>query len=1108
MTSASRPAGFKYNPGFADDNELRESFVVRKRELRLLLQIIVENSRSSNNRHILLIGPRGAGKTTLARRIAAEIRDDDRLNHAWLPISFGEESYTITSTGEFWLEAVYHLQETVHSDELAATHAVLRRVADEAALLDSALGALIEYAQAVGKRLILIVENLNSLLENQMSGDDAWSFRHALQNHPQIMLLATATASFDQIERDELALFEQFKVHHVGPLSATDCRKLWTHVANERLNNEQIRPIQILTGGNPRLIRVLAEFARDNVFANLLNNLAMMIDQYTDYFKSQLDLLPSSERKVFVAVLENWDPVQTSQVADTARVTVSQASAFLSRLERRGAITKSGRHWQASERLFNIYYLMRRRGTPSSRVHALVKFMTVYYAPDQLVKQVSELANQACDLKPSDRLDHYYAISSLMVQLAPGEQRQALAQWPSTFFQDPNLPSPLARLRATLENNAPPAKDRRRNPASSTSGLRDAVFKALANDDVEAASTAIEALRAETGDTADTLVIIAMFNSMQNNPKVAEAACEKVLTLEPEHAPAWMLLAGIYSASGRIQEGLVAARRFAELRPDVAHAWELLARVSLDAKLGSREVRPAFEKALALEPKSVPSLLGLADLAKSEGDARAAEVLLKRAVAVRPPNLAAFGEYSDFLTNAGRVDEAERLYRKMIRKFPTEARVWTRLAILVQADAERQEEARSLFEKSLTLAKDEAQVFFAAAEFYDNVGEYDTSEKHWQRALELDPMSSTLWLCYAAFAASNGRSSDAERAYLKAIEIEPDAGRPWEMLGSFLSEKSERQAEAENALREAIAKNPESCSPYHSLGALFERQGRYNEADAEYRRALAVRPSCGCALESLISARTSYGANVDGIAALIDGLVEAHPTRARALGLRARYYWRAMGDRAAARAELLAAIRLERGVSSVWSDLTAILLEESGSSDDVLDALFDLISEHRPCVHVLNDVARSLAREGTAAALKSAAAVAQHALNKKPDDWDVRYTLANIQLDIEHFAEAISHFPKLIDEHKEIDFHELLALSVRYLSAAKGREAQLLHEAEQAERISEMEPFTVAIRMKMGEDIHVATEVREVALDILETVGKVDHAKKAGAVTPFLNSHA
>ena len=64
----------KFNPGtFQSDEELIEQFVVRNRELEIVLEVLRGNMDSPSCQHLLVVAPRGRGKTMLLARAAAEI---------------------------------------------------------------------------------------------------------------------------------------------------------------------------------------------------------------------------------------------------------------------------------------------------------------------------------------------------------------------------------------------------------------------------------------------------------------------------------------------------------------------------------------------------------------------------------------------------------------------------------------------------------------------------------------------------------------------------------------------------------------------------------------------------------------------------------------------------------------------------------------------------------------------------------------------------------------------------------------------------------------------------------------------------------------------------
>jgi AAA ATPase domain len=403
---------FKYNPGFSSDEDLISAFVVREKELQQILQTIQENT-GRTYQHLLLVGARGTGKTMLVRRVAAEVRRSEPLNQHWYPLVFGEESYRILNAGEFWLEAIYHLAAQNPGAQWQGVYEELRGEKDEKRLQQRSIAKLMDFADEQGKQILLIVENLNMLFDEQMSDGDDWDLRHTLQNEPRLMLLGTATQRFDQIDNVGNALFEFFALHIMEPLKLSECSQLWKSIADEDLSDNQIRPMQILTGGNPRLLQVLAGFAKGMSFRDLMANLTQLIDSHTDYFKGLLEVLPATERRVFVELLEIWKPATANQIAVAARMEVSKTSALLNRLMKRGAIelvNQPGKkkYYQVTERLFNIYYLMRKRGVGDNRVETTIKFIAVFYL--DLVDTAIKIINEVRILPLDEIEDHIYAI--------------------------------------------------------------------------------------------------------------------------------------------------------------------------------------------------------------------------------------------------------------------------------------------------------------------------------------------------------------------------------------------------------------------------------------------------------------------------------------------------------------------------------------------------------------------------------------------------------------------------------------------------------------------------------------------------------------------------
>ena len=426
------PRVFKYNPALLSEEELQAYFVVRQTDLEQILRVIRDNISDDENpnQHVLVIGPRGSGKTTLVLRTAMEIRQDSEMNEVWYPLRFPEESYEVSTPGEFWLEALYHLAGQTGEDRWRQTWQDLTKESDETRLRERALAQLLDFADEQKKKILLIVENMNMLFCDQLDDNDAWKLRHTLMHESRLMLLGTATNRFDGIEKTDRAFYELFKLHQLSPLTTEECNLVWERVAGKALDGEQIRPIHILTGGNLRLLTIIAKFGAQYSFRQLLDELVNLVDEHTEYFKSHLDSLAATERKVYLALANLWDPSSAREIAQAARMDVNKTSAFLKRLCEKGAVDilpkGKGRFYMLAERMYNIYYLMRRSGA-GGRVKATINFMIGMYGEESAIQL---LLSEVASFEAEDRGTIYKEMTS---RFGIDGLEQPLQEWLDTI---------------------------------------------------------------------------------------------------------------------------------------------------------------------------------------------------------------------------------------------------------------------------------------------------------------------------------------------------------------------------------------------------------------------------------------------------------------------------------------------------------------------------------------------------------------------------------------------------------------------------------------------------------------------------------------------------
>lgn len=666
----------KHNPAFLTREELVRSFVVRHVDLELVLERLREGGEGPNQ-HILLIGPRGIGKTTLVLRVAAAVDAEPELNTKWYPLVFSEESYEVATAAEFWLEAILHLADQTGDARLHATYDELKKQRDEQRLYEQALARLMDFADAQRKRLLVIVENMNMILGEQMSSDDGWVLRHTLQNEHRIMMLGTATTRFDEIDNIKKAMYDLFWTHDLRPLDTEECRAVWASVTGKEISATRVRPIQILTGGSPRLLTILASFAADISLRELMSRLTQLVDEHTTYFKSNLESLPAAERKVYVALADIWSPATAREVADAARIDVNKASALLHRLVQRGAAVeakKKGRKvsYQVAERMYNIYHLMRRRGGEANRVRAVVEFMVHMYDKDGLVGVTRAIVDEACQSEPEVRKDHFAAFLSILERTGSPDARASL--WMSIdprFFQLEDAPSGIKDLLRS-SGYVKVSETRKRYGAVPGRGGEE-----REHWDIPQWTAAIDAGEASLDEM--------------------ESVARKAVETDPKCLEAWGCLAFSLLCLERFGEAEKAQRTYIELDRGRARGYGLLG-LALEKTGRDADAVEAYERFITDNPGNASVLCSLGHLRLKSEDFQAAERAFRKALGSDPSRTFAWNGCGEALINLGRVAEAEKVLRQAIRLGVGDAKSWLLLSMALGYQTKDEEAQQVILE--------------------------------------------------------------------------------------------------------------------------------------------------------------------------------------------------------------------------------------------------------------------------------------------------------------------------------------------------------------------------------------------------------------------------
>ena len=387
-----------YNPAHLTPDELKESFVARQDTLAEMLRVIGEQTPGHPCQHMMLIGPRGMGKTTLGLRFLYAIADDPDLSERWQPVAFHEESYGIVNLADFWIHALRHLTRAIGESRWEErAEALTSKEGDQERAAAYALAELTDFSRQSGKRLILFVENLDAVIGQIHDEREIHNLRATLIERSEILLLGSANAFFDAIRGYGEPLYEFFRVFKLDGLGEIDAQKILNAVANgegrpelsKTLNREHARleTIRRLTGGNPRLLSLACRLLIESPLGSAVEDLERLVDEQTPYFKARIEVLPVQARKVFHCLAEGWKPLLAKEVAAAAKLTSSHASAQLKQLLEKGYAREvhlpsaKRTRYEVSDRFYNIYYLLRFSRSRRDRLERLVEFLHCVFGP-------------------------------------------------------------------------------------------------------------------------------------------------------------------------------------------------------------------------------------------------------------------------------------------------------------------------------------------------------------------------------------------------------------------------------------------------------------------------------------------------------------------------------------------------------------------------------------------------------------------------------------------------------------------------------------------------------------------------------------------------------
>jgi len=213
---------------------------------------------------------------------------------------------------------------------------------------------------------------------------------------------------------------------------------------------------------------------------------------------------------------------------------------------------------------------------------------------------------------------------------------------------------------------------------------------------------------------------------------------------------------------------------------------------------------------------------------------------------------------------AGRLAEAEQIYRQVLKAQPDNADVMSKLGAAVAAQG-RLGEAVTVLRSAVDLCPGliDAQNNLGAA--CRILGLHDEAITACTNALDLDPDSISALVNIGAAYQELGRVEDAINSFKKALAIEPNMVEANVNLGVAL-QKLDRPQDAVVCYRNAITVNPGLPDPHVHLGTALQGMGQLEDAVVSYQKAIALNPNFADAHSNLGTAFRQLGRLEDSVA--------------------------------------------------------------------------------------------------------------------------------------------------------------------------------------------------------------------------------------------------
>ena len=825
----------RYSPGNMSRESLEALFVGRHDVMEDVLSRVTRSIRSPEKHYILLVGPRGSGKTHLLA--LAHHRLMDRVDAADTRDSvavalLNEEEWGVASFLDFVVRILRALADQAPGLD-AEIAAIYDRFSKDPADAESFAVARLRH-HTRGKTLLLLCENLVDLFHGLgEEGQKRW--RAVIQEDGNWAIVASTPSLFAAVTLQDNPFYGFFTIRALEKINFDTGLELLARKAVHEgktelaeflrmpLGRARARAIHHLAAGNHRAYVVLFDFLDKESLDDLVGPFMHMVDDLTPYYQDRMRQLPPAQRKIVEFLCLEGKPTTIKNISTPCLMSHQTAAKQIGDLQTVGFVSRirSGRntYCELSEPLMRICIEVKDNKTQHFRL--FVEFLRHWFTTHELERRYAAFHHEG-HTALLDRIHVEEAVRcSLADRLEPfvdALRDEAERYWDANDYKS------LATIQQTLARESGSGHD-----------YGAWVLALVHAGDAQSAIGAGREAAAKCLDDASLQYWLTHAYCMEERFAEALSAIDRTIALGGNESGCFCLRADVLLGLGRFEEAIQDAQAVLDMEPYHWHSFKQMLHAAVcmnrpeDAEACARDlVRLAptepgalfaaaeyylsqdrlnqalelVEKVLDIDAddKQARRLRGFV-LFKMEDYARAAEDL-RQSASHYPKSVSTHCWLADTLLFSGEWEEAIGVAEHLIEIDPEHfhAHCVRGSALIKQG---RPADAVAVLDE--LLHTDHCHSLLIAASEVRGIGDYRSAGRYLDRVAELQPDNRELWIERTRVQIDE-RAFDAAAESAARIEALPGGS----LLGRLL------------AAQAAAATEPLSVS-LDTLGAVLER---------------------------------------------------------------------------------------------------------------------------------------------------------------------------------------------------------------------------------------------------------------------------------------------